>query len=117
MQKGFLCEMFVFRQFLFMKQTYPVFILRRPIAGPTHFFFFSEITFFFFFFRPMRDIPALKLNDAHLLFEGKHLPSLKSYKSFFTQLSSFLNRINVHCCQLQPTYSLKELLPFKNTID
>ena len=79
--------------------------------------FFSEITlFFFFFFRPMRDIPALKLNDLHLLFAGKRLPSLKSHKNSFTQLSFFLNRIHVHCCQLKPTYSLKELLPFMYTI-
>ena len=60
------------------------------------------------FFRPMRDIPALalKLNDVHLLFEGKRLPSLKTDKSLFTQLSFFLNHIHVHCCQLKPTYSL-----------
>ena len=75
---------------------------------------FSEITHFFF--RPMRDIPALKLNDVHLLFEGKRLPSLKPDKSLFTQLSFFLNGIHVHCCQFKPTYSLKELLPFINTI-
>ena len=65
----------------------------------------------------MCDIPALKLNDVHLLYEGKRLPSLKSDKSLFTQLIFFLNRIHVHCCQLKPTYSLKELLPFINMID
>ena len=90
-------------------------ILGRAIAILTHFFQRSRI--FFFFFRPMRDLPALKLNDVHLLFEGKRLPSLKSDKSLFTQLSFFLNRIHLHCCQLKPTYSLKELLPFINTID
>ena len=63
----------------------------------------------------MRDIPALELNDVHLLFEGKRLRSLKSDKSLFTQLSFFLNCIHVHCCQLKPTYSLKELLPFINS--
>ena len=76
--------------------------------------FFSEITHFF---RSMRDIPALKLNDVHLLFEGKRLPSLKSNKSLYMQLGFFLNRIHLHCCQLKPTYSVKELLPFINTID
>ena len=105
MLKGFLHGMFIFHQFLFRKQTYPVSILGRGIAH------------FFFFFRRMRDIPALKLNDIHLLFERKRLPSLKSDKSLFTQLSFFLNRIHVHCCQLKPTYSLKELLPFINTIN
>ena len=95
MLKGFLHGMFVFRQLLFMKQTYPVSILGRAVAGFTHFLFFSEITHFFFFFsRPMRDIPASKLNHVHLLFEGKRLPSLKSNKSLFTQLSFFLNRIH-----------------------
>ena len=99
MLKGFLHEMFVFHQFLFMKQTYPVSILGRAIAGFS--LFFSETTHFFF--RPMCDIPALKLNDVNLLFEGKRLPSLKSDKSLFMQLSFFLNRIHVHCCQLKPT--------------
>ena len=45
--KGFLHGMFVVHQFLFMKQTYPVSILRRAIAILTHFFqrlriFFSQ---------------------------------------------------------------------------
>ena len=113
MLKGFLHGMIVYQQFLFMKQTYPVSILGRAIAGFTHFFQRSHI----FFFRPVRDIPALKLNDVQVLFEGKRLPSLKSDKSLFAQLSFLLNRIHVHCCQLKPTYSLKELLPFINTID
>ena len=39
MHKGFLHGMFVFHQFLFMKQTYPVSILGRAIAGFSHFFF------------------------------------------------------------------------------
>ena len=65
----------------------------------------------------MRNIPTLKSNDVHLLFEGKCLPSLKSNKSLFTQLSFVLNRIHVHCLQLKSTYSLKELLPFINMID
>ena len=38
MLKGFLHGMFVFHQFLFMKQTYPVSILGRTIAIFTHFF-------------------------------------------------------------------------------
>ena len=97
MLKGFLHGMFVFHQFLFMKQTYPVSILGRAIAILTH--FFSEITLFFS--RPIRHIPALKLNDVNLLFEGKRLPSLKSDKSLFTQLSFFLNHI--HVCTLLST--------------
>ena len=63
----------------------------------------------------MRDIPALKLNDVHMLFKGKCLPSLKPDN--FIHATQFLNRIHVHCCQLKPTYSLKELLPFINMID
>ena len=43
MLKGFLHGMFVFHQFLFMKQTYPVSILRRAIAGFTHSFQRSRI--------------------------------------------------------------------------
>ena len=65
----------------------------------------------------MPDFPALKLNDVHLLFEGKHLPSLKSDKRLFRPLSFHLNSIHLHCCQLKPTYSLKELLPFINVIN
>ena len=97
MLKGFLHGMF-------MKQTYLV-------SGFTHFFQRSQN----FFFRPMLDIPTVKLNDVHLLFAGKCLPSLKFDKSLFTQFSFFLNCIHVHCCQLKPTYILKELLPFRNT--
>ena len=104
MLKGFLHGIFVFHQFLFMKQTYTVSILGRAIAGFMHFFQRSRI-------------PPLKLNNAHLLFEGKCLPSLKPNKSLFTQLSFFLNRIHVHYCQLKPTYSLRELLPFINMIN
>ena len=48
MLKGFLHEIFVFHQFLFMKRTYQVSILGRPIAGFTH--FFQRSRFFFFFF-------------------------------------------------------------------
>ena len=48
-------------------------ILGRMIEGFTHFFQRLHI-----FFRPMCDIPALKLNDVNLLLEGKRLPSLKS---------------------------------------
>ena len=102
MLKGFLHGMFVFHQFLFIKkQTYPVSILGCAIAMFTHFFQRSRN----FFYRPMCDIPTLKLNDVHLLFEEKRLPSLKSDKSLFTQLSFFQNCIHVHCCQLKPTYT------------
>ena len=65
-QKGFLHRMFVFHQFLFMKQTYLESILGRAIAILTHFFQRSHC----FFFRPMRDLPTLKLNDIHLLFSS-----------------------------------------------
>ena len=71
------------------------------IAGFEHLFQRSHT-----FFRLVCDIPALKLNDAHLLLKGQRLPSLKSEKGS-----------HVHCCQLKLTYSLKELLPFINTID
>ena len=57
----------------------------------------------------MRDIPAFEFNDVHLLFEGKRLPSFKSDKSLFTQLSFFPNRIHVHGCQLKPTYSFERV--------
>ena len=50
MLKGFFQGMFIFHQFLFMKQTYPVSILGRAIAGFAHFFQRSRIIFFFFFF-------------------------------------------------------------------
>ena len=50
MLKGFLHGMFVFHQFLFMKQTYPVSILEPVIAGFTHFFQRLRNFFFFFFF-------------------------------------------------------------------
>ena len=104
MLKGFLHGMFVFHQFLFMKQTYPVSILGCAIAGLMLFF---------------RDHACFFSHQCatHLLFEGKRLPSLKSDKSLFTQLSFFLHRIHVHCFQLKPAYSLKELLPFINMID
>ena len=49
MLKGFLHGMFVFHQFIFMKQTYPVSILGRAIAILTHFFQRLRIFFFFFF--------------------------------------------------------------------
>ena len=77
--------------------------------------FFSEITHFFFQTNAWHS--CIKLNDVHLLFDGKRLPSLKSDKSLFMQLSFFLNHIRVHCCQLKPIDSLKELLPFINTVD
>ena len=86
MVKGFLHGMFVSHQFLFMKQTYPLSTLGRAIAILTHFFQRSRI---FFFFRPMRHLPALKLNDVHLLFEGKRLPSLKSDKNYSRNSVSF----------------------------
>ena len=63
-------------------------IPRCAIVGFTHIFQGSYI-----FFRPMRDIPVLKLNDDHLLFEGQCLPSLKSKKSLFMQPSFFVNCI------------------------
>ena len=78
MLKGFLHGMFVFHQFLFMKQTYPVSILGRAIAIFTH-----------FFFRQMRDIPALKLNDVHLLFEGKRYLLYNPTKVYSRNSASF----------------------------
>ena len=46
MLKGFLYGMFVFHQFLFMKQTYQVSILECAIVILTHFFHRSSIFFF-----------------------------------------------------------------------
>ena len=112
MLNGLLYGMFVFHKFLFIKQTYPVSILERAIAGVTQ--ILSEIKHFFFQTNERHSRIEI---DENLLFEGKRLSSLKSDKSLFTKLSFFLNRIHVHCCQLKPTYSLKELLPFINTID
>ena len=79
-----------------MKQTlYSVSILGCAIAGFTHFFLRLCIPFF----RPRHDIPALKLNDVDLLFEGKRLPSIKSDESLFTEL--FLSKS--HTCTLLST--------------
>ena len=67
---------------------YSVSILGHAIAGFTHFFQRSHI-----FFRPMRDIPTLKLNGVLLLFEGQCLPSLKSEKKFFNS-TQFLCKLH-----------------------
>ena len=64
----------------------------------------------------MHDIPALKLNDVHLLFEGKRLPFLKADKSLSTQLSFFLNRVYT-LLSTQANLQFERVLLFINTIN
>ena len=96
MLKGFLHGMFVFLQFLFMIQTYPVSLLGRATAIFTHFFQRSHI----FFFQTNVRHSRIKIEWRTSAFWGKTFTFFKIWQKFI-QATHFL--FKSHTCTLLST--------------